>query len=195
MLSPRVQREKYHGREAGYPAGFYAQRAGSLAVSPVDFEQQTLADALNRAGFKADELAFFSMLGVVMYLTKTAVMETFKFVASLPAGTEIVFDYGILSSMLTERQRSAREYLARLVAAIVEPFITYFDPCLSGCCTIASRERISPKAAEYQPYLPKNHKESIALRFHMAPVLTRFTRDVGNLNVFIGRYSKSWIKV
>jgi|APSaa5957512622_1039677.scaffolds.fasta_scaffold06387_5 methyltransferase (TIGR00027 family) len=104
----------------------------SLAFAPVDFEQQTLADALNRAGFKADEPAFFSMLGVVMYLTKTAVMETFKFVASLPSGTEIVFDYGILSSMLTERQRSAREYLARRVAAIGEPFITYFDPASLG---------------------------------------------------------------
>ncbi len=100
----------------------------SLTFAPVDFEQQTLADGLNRAGFRADEPAFFSMLGVVVYLTKTAVMETFKFVASLPAGSEIVFDNGILSSMMTERQRSAREYLARRVAAIGEPWITYFDP-------------------------------------------------------------------
>jgi methyltransferase (TIGR00027 family) len=100
----------------------------SLTFAPVDFEQQTLADGLNRAGFRAEEPAFFSLLGVVVYLTKTAVMETFKFVASLPAGSEIVFDYGILSSMLSERQRSAREYLARRVAAIGEPWITYFDP-------------------------------------------------------------------
>ena len=100
----------------------------SLTFAPVDFEQQTLADGLNRAGFRTDEPAFFSMLGVVVYLTKTAVMETFKFVASLPAGSEIVFDYGILSSMLSERQRSAREYLARRVADIGEPWITYFDP-------------------------------------------------------------------
>jgi methyltransferase (TIGR00027 family) len=100
----------------------------SLIFAPVDFEQQTLADGLNRAGFRTDEPAFFSMLGVVVYLTKTAVMETFKFVAALPAGSEIVFDYGILSSMLSERQRSARESLARRVAAIGEPWITYFDP-------------------------------------------------------------------
>jgi O-methyltransferase involved in polyketide biosynthesis len=39
-----------------------------------------------------------------------------------------VFDYGILSSMLSERQRSARESLARRLAAIGEPWITYFDP-------------------------------------------------------------------
>lgn len=100
----------------------------SLTFAPVDFEQQTLADGLNRAGFRAEEPAFFSMLGVVVYLTKAAVMETFTFVASLPAGSEIVFDYGILTSMLSERHRSARESLARRVAAIGEPFITYFDP-------------------------------------------------------------------
>jgi methyltransferase (TIGR00027 family) len=100
----------------------------SLTFAPVDFEQQTLADGLNRAGFRAEESAFFSMLGVVVYLTKTAVMETFKFVASLPAGSEIVFDYGILPSMLSENQRSARESRASRVAAIGEPWITYFDP-------------------------------------------------------------------
>ena len=100
----------------------------SLTFAPVDFEQQTLADGLNRAGFRANEPAFFSMLGVVVYLTKTAVMDTFKFVASMPAGSEIVFDYGVPSAMLTERQRSAREYLAHRVAAMGEPWITYFDP-------------------------------------------------------------------
>lgn len=100
----------------------------SLTFAPINFEQQTLADGLNSSGFRADEPAFFSMLGVVVYLPKTAVMDTFKFVASLPPGSEIVFDYGILSSMLSKRQRSAREYLARRVAAIGEPWITYFDP-------------------------------------------------------------------
>jgi len=100
----------------------------SLTFAPVDFEQQTLAEGLKRAGFRADEPAFFSMLGVVVYLTKTAVMDTLKFVASLPAGSEIVFSYAIPSSMLTERQRAARKYLARQVAAMGEPWMTYFNP-------------------------------------------------------------------
>ena len=100
----------------------------TLTFAPVDFEQQTLADGLSRAGFRADEEAFFSLLGVVIYLTKTAVMETFKFVASLPSGSEIVFDYDILPSALSQIQRYAREAGARRVAAIGEPWITYFDP-------------------------------------------------------------------
>jgi len=65
---------------------------------------------------------------VVVYLTKPAVMETFKFVGALPPGSEIVFDYGVLTSMLSERQRFAREQLERRVAAVGEPWITYFDP-------------------------------------------------------------------
>jgi methyltransferase (TIGR00027 family) len=100
----------------------------SLTFAPVDFERQTLGDGLSCVGFRADEAAFFSLLGVVVYLTKTAVMETFKYVASRPAGSQIVFDYGILPSALSESQRIAREALENQVAAIGEPWITYFDP-------------------------------------------------------------------
>jgi O-methyltransferase involved in polyketide biosynthesis len=39
-----------------------------------------------------------------------------------------VFDYGILPSALSESQRIAREALENQVAAIGEPWITYFDP-------------------------------------------------------------------
>jgi methyltransferase (TIGR00027 family) len=100
----------------------------SLTFAPIDFERQTLTDGLSCVGFRTDEAAFFSLLGVVVYLTKTAVMETFKFVASRPAGSEIVFDYSILPSALSESQRFVREALASQVAAIGEPWITYFDP-------------------------------------------------------------------
>src|SRR5262245_4202397 len=76
----------------------------SLTFAPVDFEKETLADGLGRAGFKTDEPAFFSLLGVVIYLTRGAVMETLKFVAAMPAGSEIVFDYAVPSSLLGETE-------------------------------------------------------------------------------------------
>jgi methyltransferase (TIGR00027 family) len=100
----------------------------SLTFTPVDFEKETLADGLRRAGFKVDDPAFFSLLGVVIYLTKDAVMETLKFVATMPAGSEIVFDYSVPTSALSESERATREVLARRVAALGEPWITYFDP-------------------------------------------------------------------
>ena len=100
----------------------------SVAYAPVDFEKQTLGDGLGRAGFKKEEPAFFSMLGVVIYLTKSAVVETLRFVAALPSGSEMVFDYSVSPSQLPENQRSAHESAARRVAALGEPWITYLDP-------------------------------------------------------------------
>jgi methyltransferase (TIGR00027 family) len=100
----------------------------SLTFAPVDFETETLADGLRRAGFKTDQPAFVSMLGVVVYLTRAAALETLRFVASMPAGSAIVFDYAIPSSALGEPERAGRERFAERVAAIGEPWITYFDP-------------------------------------------------------------------
>jgi len=100
----------------------------SLAYAPVDFEKQTLGDGLGRAGFRKEESAFFSLLGVVIYLTKSAVVETLKFVASMPSGSEIVFDYCVPPSLLPEGLRSAHEMLANRTAKLGEPWITYLDP-------------------------------------------------------------------
>jgi methyltransferase (TIGR00027 family) len=100
----------------------------SLTFAPVDFEGQTLADGLSQAGFKADQPAFFSFLGVIIYLSKKAVMDTLGFVASLPSGSEIVFDCPVATSSLSEAQRLGREARADRMAAIGEPWQTYFDP-------------------------------------------------------------------
>ncbi len=100
----------------------------SLTFAPVDFEKQTLGDGLLQAGFKISEPAFFSLLGVVIYLTRAAAGETFKYVASLPRGSEIVFDCGVPDSSLTFYEKYARETRANKMAAIGEPWLTYFDP-------------------------------------------------------------------
>jgi methyltransferase (TIGR00027 family) len=100
----------------------------SLTFAPVDFESQTLAEGLARAGFKSDRQAFFSWLGVVPYLTRSAAMETLRFVGSLPAGSGIVFDYAIPPESLNLLQRLAFNALAARVAAAGEPFQTFFEP-------------------------------------------------------------------
>ncbi len=102
---------------------------GSLTFAPVDFEKQTLAEGLERAAFGHRDPAVFSWLGVVMYLTREAVMQTFKFVASSAAPhSEIVFDSQRPISQLTEAQQRAREASMRRVAALGEPWLSAFDP-------------------------------------------------------------------
>ena len=101
---------------------------GSMTFAPVDFETQTLAGGLSRAGFDAGKPAFFSLLGVVIYLSVPAVMGTLTFIQSLPAGSEIVFDYSVPSSQLSEAQQQARAIAAQRVAERGEPWITYFNP-------------------------------------------------------------------
>ncbi len=105
----------------------------TLTFAPVDFEKQTLGEGLRQAGFKTVEPAFFSLLGVVVYLTRAAAAETFKFVASLPRDSEIVFDCSLPNSSLDVFEALARQRRASRVAAAGEPWLTYFDlPSLSG---------------------------------------------------------------
>ncbi len=64
-----------------------------VTYAPVDFERENIKDGLARAGFDLSRPAMFAWLGVTPYLTREAVMATLAFVATLPKGTEIVFDY------------------------------------------------------------------------------------------------------
>ena len=80
------KRDRIAGAGLGAPPG--------LTFAPVDFERQTLADGLGRAGFDASRPAFFSWLGVVPYLSREGVFATLAFVASVPGG-EVALDYAI----------------------------------------------------------------------------------------------------
>jgi methyltransferase (TIGR00027 family) len=100
----------------------------SLTFAPVDFERQTLADGLAAAGFDVARPAVFAWLGVVVYLTRAAVIETLRFIASPPAGTEVVFDYGVPLSDYAPAQRALHARRMARVAARGEPWITRFAP-------------------------------------------------------------------
>ena len=100
----------------------------SVTYAPVDFERQTLADGLHEAGFDRAKPAFFSWLGVSMYLTDEAIGSTLRFVASLPHGGGIVFDYVVPRESLGLMERMALDALSRRVEAAGEPFRTSFEP-------------------------------------------------------------------
>jgi methyltransferase (TIGR00027 family) len=100
----------------------------SLTFVPIDFETQTLGERLREAGFRDDEPTFFSWLGVSMYLTHDAVLTTLKFVAARPKGSALVFDYAVSPWTLSFVRRMVVRGILQRVAAIGEPWKTFFDP-------------------------------------------------------------------
>jgi methyltransferase (TIGR00027 family) len=104
--------------EAGIPV------PANLAHVPVDFERADLAEALAGAGFDPAWPAFFSWLGVVPYLTGEAVFSTLGWIASLPGGAQVVFDYG---NPAAPGAAADREALARRVAAVGEALKSEFE--------------------------------------------------------------------
>ena len=100
----------------------------SLTFTPIDFERQTLADGLGQSGFNVNAAAFFSWLGVTPYLTREACMSTLSFIAKMPVGSGVVFDFAVDPALLNAGQRQALEALSQRVARYGEPFQLFFDP-------------------------------------------------------------------
>ena len=101
---------------------------GGLTFVPVDFERQTLAEGLGQSGFDSSAAAFFSWLGVTPYLTRDACMTTLSFIAGMPAGSGVVFDFAVDPALLNAGQRQALDALSERVARYGEPFQLFFDP-------------------------------------------------------------------
>jgi methyltransferase (TIGR00027 family) len=100
---------------------------GSVTFAPIDFERQTLAEGLGAAGFDSSQQTFFTWLGVVPYLTEEAVWSTLGFVASLPNGVHVVFDYSDPPASLSAEWRSRHERRAKRVAELGEAWLNYFE--------------------------------------------------------------------
>ncbi len=98
----------------------------SVTFVPVDFERATLGESLAQAGFDATAPAFFSWLGVVPYLTETAIFSTLGFVASLPR-SEVVFDYVNPLDEMGSAMRRLVERHAEGAASLGEPLMASFN--------------------------------------------------------------------
>jgi methyltransferase (TIGR00027 family) len=108
-------------REAGLAA------PGTLTFAPVDFERESLADGLARAGFRRDQPAFFQWLGVVPYLTPEAISSTLDFIVSIPSSA-VVFDYTEPFENHTPERRANLMATAESAAARGEPWLSFFNP-------------------------------------------------------------------
>jgi methyltransferase (TIGR00027 family) len=99
---------------------------GTLTFAPVDFERESLAEGLARAGFRRDEPAFFQWLGVVPYLTREAISSTLDFIAAIPSSA-VVFDYTEPFENHTPERRANLMATAESAAARGEPWLSFFN--------------------------------------------------------------------
>lgn len=87
-----------------------------------DFENQTLAQALEAGGIKPDFPTFFTWLGVHMYLTDEAVKATLGVLGSYPKGSEIVMDFISPSYVLADDiAEDSVAQLSKVVTQMGEP--------------------------------------------------------------------------
>jgi methyltransferase (TIGR00027 family) len=101
----------------------------NVTYAPINFESETLAFGLTRAGFDFSRPAFFAWLGVTPYLSQATVMDTLNFIVTSTApGSEVVFDYTQPVEALDAAQRANFEAMAERVAAAGEPFKSSFEP-------------------------------------------------------------------
>jgi methyltransferase (TIGR00027 family) len=100
----------------------------ALTFVPVDFERDDLGSALREAGFRVDQPACVSWMGVTMYLTADAVLRTLGTVAGFAAGSCLCFDYRVPVAMLNPVERVINEVIEQQIVALGEPWLSTFDP-------------------------------------------------------------------
>jgi len=95
----------------------------------VDFERQSISEALRSSGYQFGEPGFFSWLGVTWYLSDEAVENTLRDIADVAAdGSEIVLDYFLPPSMLAPAERRAMQINETLAGKLGERGGNCFTP-------------------------------------------------------------------
>jgi len=103
----------------------------SVYFVAADLSTESLASVLAKSPFDSTKPAFFSWLGVTMYLSREANLVSLLAIAQSSApGSELVFTYLDTEAFRAEPDSApkALSVIRRSVASIGEPFLSAFDP-------------------------------------------------------------------
>jgi O-methyltransferase involved in polyketide biosynthesis len=84
---------------------------------PTQFASEALATALEKSDFDKLKASLFVWLGGAGYCTVDAAIASLAFIASLPRGSGVVFDYAVERTCLGSLTHSALDALASRVSA------------------------------------------------------------------------------
>jgi O-methyltransferase involved in polyketide biosynthesis len=94
----------------------------------VDFERDSLGEALGRAGFDAGQPALVSWLGVTMYLDESAIGATVAVLGGFAPGSEVVVDYILPAGMRDAAGQMYADLVGQAAAERGEPWRSVFAP-------------------------------------------------------------------
>jgi methyltransferase (TIGR00027 family) len=100
----------------------------NLRFVPVDFNQQTIGECLAAAGFRRDAPAFFSWLGVTYYLPRESVTDTFRFIGTQAARSQLIFDFAIRDPEVPNDSPEVWNRVNALMAKVGEPWQNWYAP-------------------------------------------------------------------
>jgi methyltransferase (TIGR00027 family) len=100
----------------------------NLRFADIDFERESLRDGLIRHGVSMTEPAFFSWLGVTMYIQEEAINAVLGTIAGFPVQSEIVLTFTQPPDLLSGTKSHFHSSLSRMVTRAGEPFVSYFTP-------------------------------------------------------------------
>jgi methyltransferase (TIGR00027 family) len=101
----------------------------SVHFMAADLSSENLSAVLARSSFRGNEPAFFSWLGVAVYLTREANLATLRAVATCGApGSELVFTYVDQAEFAPGGSTSPHNSNAQAVAGMGEPYVSGFNP-------------------------------------------------------------------
>src|SRR5215467_6903614 len=91
---------------------------------PTQFASEALATALEKSNFDKRKASLFVWLGGACYRTVEAVLDSLAFIASMPKGSVVVFDYAVERASLGSLTHTALDALAsRILVAGVSVYL------------------------------------------------------------------------
>ncbi len=108
---------------------------GPVHYVAADLSVISLDESLRGAGFRMEEPAIFSWLGVTVYLTREANFATLRSVGKFAKGSELVFTY--IEQRMLESDSPAMRRARAGAEALGEPWIGGFDS--ARCLMISGR--------------------------------------------------------
>jgi methyltransferase (TIGR00027 family) len=160
-----IKRERVAAAGWAHPA--------NLHFVPVDFTGESLAVALERSPYRADQPSFFSWMGVSFYLAREVILDTLRSIASTAApGSTVVFDYLHTDAYDPEKAGKRMQQMQYMAAQLGEPMKSGFDPRTLAAeleaLGLRLEENLDPAAIEARYFQGRTDRYHAIEHFHYA---------------------------